>query len=97
MTKLKRTKTKKDKYKLKTRRMFSMRDIYKVILLQASAKTNHPKFHNVNCASSSIIYLMECILCNEQHLRQANFNITFNNHRKDVKKADAVMACAHFQ
>ena len=65
MTKLKRTKTKKDKYKLKTRRMFSMRDIYKVILLQASAKTNHPKFHNVNCASSSVIYLMECILCNE--------------------------------
>ena len=46
-------------------------------------------FHNVNCASSYVIYLMECILCNQQYLRKSeiNFNIRLNNYQRDVKKS----------
>ena len=34
-------------------------------------------FHNVNCASSYVIYLMECILCDKQYVGKAetSFNI----------------------
>ena len=56
-------------------------------------------FHNVNCASSYVIYLMECILCNKQYLGKAatTFNIRLNNHRKDGKNVDAIMPSKHFQ
>ena len=56
-------------------------------------------FHNVNRVSSYVIYLMECILCGKQYVGKAetSFNIRLNNHRKDVKKVDAIMACKHFQ
>ena len=42
---------------------------------------------------------MECVFCNKQYVGKAetSFNISLNNHRKDVKKADAIMACKHFQ
>ena len=42
---------------------------------------------------------MEYILCNKQYVRKAgtSFNIRLNNHRKDVKKVEAIMACNHFQ
>ena len=59
-----------------------------------------------NCASSYVIYLMGCILCNKQYVGkvETSFNISSNhrkvienNHRKDVKKVDAIMACKHFQ
>ena len=42
---------------------------------------------------------MECILCNKQYVRKAEtkFNKRLNNHRKDVKKVDPIMACKHFQ
>ena len=55
-------------------------------------------FHNVNCASSYVIYLMECILFNKQYVGKAetSFNTRLNNHRKDVKKVDAIMAYKHF-
>ena len=38
---------------------------------------------------------MECILCNEQYVGKAetSFNIRLSNHRKDVKKVNAIMAC----
>ena len=54
---------------------------------------------NVNFASSYVIYLMECILCNKQYVGKAetSFNIKLNNHREDMKKVDAIMACKHFQ
>ena len=41
-------------------------------------------FHNVNCASSYVIYFMECILCNKQYVGKAEttFNTRLNNHRK---------------
>ena len=42
---------------------------------------------------------MKCILCNKQYVGkpETSFNIRPNNHRKDVKKVDAIMACKHFQ
>ena len=42
---------------------------------------------------------MECILCDKQYVGKAetSFNIRLNNHRKDVKKVDAILACKHFQ
>ena len=56
-------------------------------------------FHNVNCASNYVIYLMECILYNKQYVgkTETNFNIRLNNHREDAKKVDAIMACKQFQ
>ena len=52
-------------------------------------------FHNVNCANSYVIYLMECSLGNKQYVGKAetSFNVRLNNHRKDVKKVDAIMTC----
>ena len=72
----------------------------KQLLLRVKKPKNIYKiFHNVNCASSYTIYLMECILCNKQYVGKAetSFNIRLNNNRKDVKKVDAKMACKHFQ
>ena len=42
---------------------------------------------------------MECILCNKQYVGKAetSLNIRLNNHQKDGKKVDAIMACKHFQ
>ena len=42
---------------------------------------------------------MECILCNKHYVGKAetSFNITLNNHRKDGKKADRIMACKPLQ
>ena len=55
-------------------------------------------FHNVKYARSYVIYLMESILCNKQYVGKAetSLNIRLNNHRKDVQKVDAIMACKHF-
>ena len=41
---------------------------------------------------------MECIFCNKQYVGkvETSFNIRLNNHRKNVKKVDAIMACKHF-
>ena len=42
---------------------------------------------------------MECTLCKKQYVRKSetSFNIRLNNHHKDVKKPDAILACRHFQ
>ena len=78
--------------------MLSMPGKFKVTLSQAYTKNNYffgqqtkkiyKTFHNVKCASSYVICLMECILCNKQYVSKAetSFNIRLNNHRKDVKK-----------
>ena len=56
-------------------------------------------FHNVNCASSYIIYLIECIVCNEQYVGKAetNFDIRLNDHGKDMKIVNSIMDCKYFQ
>ena len=56
-------------------------------------------FFNLNCKSECIIYLMECILCKMQYVRKAEtaLNLRLNNHRKDIKKSNSILACKHFQ
>ena len=56
-------------------------------------------FHQLNCSSAYVIYLMECTLCRKQYVgkSETSFNIRLNNHPKDVKKPDAILACRHFQ
>ena len=51
-------------------------------------------FHNINCKSTFLIYLLECNICNIQYLgkSETTFNIRFNNHRKDVKDPNALPA-----
>ena len=42
---------------------------------------------------------MECTLCNKQYIGKAEtlFNIRLNNHRKDTKDPNTILACRHFQ
>ena len=42
---------------------------------------------------------MECTLCKKQYvgISETDFNIRLNNHRKDVKKPDAILVWRHFQ
>ena len=58
-------------------------------------------FFNLNCKSdlSIVIYLIECILCQMQYVGRAEtaFNLRLNNHRKDTKKPNSILACEHFQ
>ena len=39
-----------------------------------------------------------CVICKMQYVEksEACFNIRVNNHRKDIKKSNAVEACEHF-
>ena len=45
-----------------------------------------------------MIYLLKCFRCKIQDVRKSetSFNIRLNNHRKDIKKANAIEACKHF-
>ena len=49
---------------------------------------NFKIFHDVNCKSDWVIYLMECKNCNLQYVGKSKtpFNIRLNNHRSHVKK-----------
>ena len=42
---------------------------------------------------------MECTLCNKQYVGKAEtpFHIRLNNHRKDTKDPNLVLACRLFQ
>ena len=42
---------------------------------------------------------MECILCKIQHVGKAEttFNLRLNNHTKDTKKPNSILAFKHFQ
>ena len=55
-------------------------------------------FHQVTCHSNYVIYLLECIMCKIQYVGKSekSFNITLNNHRKEIKKSNAIEACGHF-
>ena len=55
-------------------------------------------YHNLNCKSKYIIYLLECTKCKMQYVGKAKteFNIRFNNHQKDVWKPDAIPERRHF-
>ena len=55
-------------------------------------------YHNLNCQSKYVIYLLECTKCKIQYVGKAEteFNIRLNNHRKYVWKPDAIPASSHF-
>ena len=55
-------------------------------------------FHQVFCHSNYVIYLLECIMRKIQYVgkSETSFNIRLNNHRKDIRKPNAVEACKHF-
>ena len=52
-------------------------------------------FHQLNCKSSHLIYLLQCQISQLQYVSKSetSFNIRLNNHRKDSKH----LACKHFQ
>ena len=54
--------------------------------------------HDVNCKSKLVIYLMECTKCRLQYIgkSETQLNIRINNHRKDSKKTNTILACQHF-
>ena len=56
-------------------------------------------FFNLYYKSEYIIHLMECILCKMEHVGKAEtaFNLRSNNHRKNTKKPNSILACKHFQ
>ena len=52
-----------------------------------------------NSKSQWIIYLLEYILCNIEHIgkSETSFDIRLNNHRKDVSNPKAIPVCVHFR
>ena len=54
---------------------------------------------NLNCKSEYVFSLLECILYKLQYARKAEttFNLGLNNHRKDTKKPNSILACKHFK
>ena len=53
-------------------------------------KTYHI-FHDLNCKSKLLIYLMECRICRTHYIgkSETEFNIRLNNHRKDCNRKNA--------
>ena len=59
-------------------------------------------FHQLNCKSYGIIYLLQCKICSLQYIGKSEtpFNLRLNNHRKDTKdkkSKNIILACKHFQ
>ena len=67
-------------------------------LHEPTDKTTIYHFFNINCESEYVIYLMECILCKMQYVGKAEraIQLRINNHRKDSKKPNSILACKHF-
>lgn len=56
-------------------------------------------YHNLNCKSNHVIYLIECSLCNNKAYigkSETPSNIRTNNHRNDAKKQDSISIDKHF-
>ena len=57
-------------------------------------------FHQVNCRDRNIIYLLECIKCNEKAYvgkSEPPANLRINGHRSDAKKTDKLAVDTHFR
>ena len=57
-------------------------------------------FHDCNCLSKNLIYLMECSICNKQYVgkTQTTLERRINGHRSDVKcKNEPIAADKHFR
>ena len=55
-------------------------------------------YHNLNCKSKKVIYLLQCTKCKIQYVGKAEieFNIRLNNHRKVIWKPYPIPAGRHF-
>ena len=55
-------------------------------------------YHNLNCKSKKVTYLLQCTKCKIQYVGKAEieFNIRLNNHRKVVWKPYPIPAGRHF-
>ena len=55
-------------------------------------------FHQLNCKSSYLIKLLQCLKCQIQYVgkSETEFNIRLNNHRKDVTWKYSIPALNHF-
>ena len=53
-------------------------------------KTTYKIFHESNCKSRNVIYLLECIRCKLQYVGKSEwpFNIRLNNYRHRIKSTD---------
>ena len=49
-------------------------------------------FHEVNCSSGYVIYIIECTLCKKQCVgkSETSFNIRLNNHHNNIEKPDYI-------
>ena len=63
--------------------------------LKTNTFTSYKIFHQLNCKSSHLIYLLQCQISQQQYVSKSetSFNIRLNNHRKDSKH----LACKYFQ
>ena len=55
--------------------------------------------HNLNCKSFNVIYLIECILCNNKPYvgkTETQSNVRTNGHRSEAKKPDSIAIDRHF-
>ena len=87
--------------------LFNTRTLcWKQVVSTASFKSNQTNrifkiFHNINCKSTFLIYLLECNICNIHYVGKSEtmFNICLNNHRKmdpNAKDPNALPADKHF-
>ena len=68
-------------------------------IISQQTKRTFNIFFNLNCKSEYVIYVMECISYKMQYVGKVEtvFNLRLNNHRKDTKKPNSILACEHFQ
>ena len=51
--------------------------------------------HDLTCKSENLIYLLQCQICKLQYVgkSESTINIHLNDHRKDAKAEESVLAC----
>ena len=65
-----------------------------------SSKTTYKSFYiryKLNCKSSRVIYLMDCLKCGKQYVGKSEtpFNIRLSNQRKDVNSMTNALSVSH--
>ena len=56
-------------------------------------------FHDADCKTKHVIYLLECIKCQLQYVGKSEspFHFRMAQYRSDIKKSDCIEAAKHFQ
>ena len=64
----------------------------------ATGKT-YDIYHETNCNSKYVIYLLECTKCKIQYVGKSETELKYRiaNHRSDAKKTNCILADKHFQ